>query len=84
MTPEMIEKFVGNGDNFVNPVRIHFKERASIDGFFVRGQDYKELKSKNFWRVVKADRASLWAQTKNLDLTRLYNGISFTKISGNS
>jgi hypothetical protein len=83
MTSEMIEKFVdkNNGDN--KPVRIHFKERSSIAGIFIKGQDYHELKSKNFWRIVKADVAGQWAESKNMGLTRLYSGLSFTKLSEN-
>ncbi|MBS1917188.1 MAG: short-chain dehydrogenase [Bacteroidetes bacterium] len=81
MTSELIEKFINKSESEYKPVRIHFKERASIEGIFVKGQDYKELKSKNFWRVVKADVAGEWAETKNIGLTRLYNGISFTKLS---
>jgi hypothetical protein len=84
MTSEMIEKFITNNDGDDKPVRIHFKERASFAGIFVKGQDYKELKSKNFWRILNANLAGEWAQTKNLNLTRLYNGLSFTKLTTNS
>jgi len=77
MTSELIEKFINKSEN--KPVRIHFKERASVEGIFVKGQDYKELKSKNFWRVIKTDFASEWVETKNMNLTRLYSGLSFTR-----
>ncbi|HEX4851824.1 MAG TPA: short-chain dehydrogenase [Puia sp.] len=84
MTSEMIEKFIDNNLGDDKPVRIHFKERASIAGIFVKGQDYKELKSKNFWRVIKPDFAHEWAKTRNMNLTRLYSGLSFTKLTENS
>jgi hypothetical protein len=81
MTSELIEKFIDNNDRDEKPIRIHFKERASIEGIFVKGQDYKELKSKNFWRVIKTDVAGEWAATKNMNLTRLYSGLSFTRLT---
>ncbi|HTS43699.1 MAG TPA: hypothetical protein VMH01_04830 [Puia sp.] len=84
MTSELIEKFINKNEGEDKPVLIHFKERASIEGIFVKGQDYKELKSKNFWRVVKADAAVEWAETKDMNLTRLFNGLSFTRLTENS
>ena len=83
MTIEMIEKFIFSNDVDNKPIHIHFKERSTIAGIFVKGKDYKELKSKNFWRIVKADAAKQWAETEDMNLTRLYNGLSFTKLSQN-
>ncbi|HTQ66886.1 MAG TPA: hypothetical protein VMI12_18970 [Puia sp.] len=84
MTSELIEKFINKNEAEDKLVLIHFKERTSIEGIFVKGQDYKELKSKNFWRVVKADAVAEWAETKDMNLTRLFNGLSFTKLTENS
>ena len=81
MTSEMIEKFIEENDLQGKSVRIHFKERGSIEGIFIKGKDYKELKSKNFWRIVKAEAANEWAKTEDINLTRLFNGITFTKLS---
>jgi hypothetical protein len=81
MTAEIIEKFLDKNEAEGKPVQIHFKERSSIAGIFVKGKDYNELKSKNFWRIVNNNVAGQWAQTKDINLTRLFNGLSFTKLS---
>jgi hypothetical protein len=81
MTPDMIEKFLhtkGKRDSFVN---IHFKERRTITGLFIQGNDYNELKSKNFWRVVNHTHIEEWNQTRNPELAKIFNGLSFTRLS---
>jgi hypothetical protein len=81
MTAEMIEKFLDNKAGKNEPVNIHFKERNTITGIFVKGRDYDEMKAKNFWRIVNANVAGDWDKTKDMGLSRLYNGLSFTKLS---
>ncbi|HLX93954.1 MAG TPA: hypothetical protein VKR32_19860 [Puia sp.] len=83
MTAEMIEHFIDHKDLDGKPVHIHFKERSTVDGIFVKGKDYDELKAKNFWRVLNSNMAGQWAKTKDVNLTRLFNGVSFTKLSEN-
>jgi hypothetical protein len=84
MTTEMIEKFVENANRKDNAVNIHFKERSTVTGLFIKSDDYNELKSKNFWRVVNQMNITEWKKTKNLDLARIFNGISFTRLSDES
>jgi hypothetical protein len=81
MTPEMIEKFVENRSRKDLAVNIHFKERSTINGVFIRTMDYQELKEKNFWRIVNEAKIEEWKKTRNLDLARIYNGGSFTRLS---
>jgi hypothetical protein len=81
MTPEMIEKIVENAQRKNALVRIQFKDRNTVSGTFIQGVDYEELKPKNFWRIVNESNLQEWKQTKNINLSRLYNGASFTKIS---
>lgn len=81
MTSEMIEKFVENKNRKGQPVNIHFKERSTITGLFIHGVDYDELKSKNFWRIVSNTYLDEWKQTKNMNLARLFHGLSFTRLS---
>jgi hypothetical protein len=81
MAPEMIEKFVENKNRKDIAVNIHFKERSTVTGLFIQGNDYKELKSKNFWRIVSNTYLNEWKQTKNMNLARIYNGMSFTRLS---
>ena len=81
MTSEMIEKFVESKTRKDTKVNIHFKERSTVNGLFVQGSDYKELKSKNFWRIVSSTSLDEWKQTGNFNLTRVFNGVSFTRLS---
>jgi hypothetical protein len=81
MTTEMIEKFIENKTRKDTTVKIHFKERSTVTGLFVHGVDYAELKSKNFWRIVSGSYVEEWKKTKDPNLVRIYNGVSFTRLS---
>lgn len=81
MTTEMIEKFVESKGRKDSAVNIHFKERSSVKGVFVHTADYDELKYKNLWRIVINSKIEEWNRTKNMDLSRIFNGISFTRLS---
>ena len=81
MTSDMIEKFVESKTRKDTKVNIHFKERSTVNGLFVQGSDYKELKSKNFWRIVNGMYVEEWKQTKDPNLARIYSGVSFTRLS---
>jgi len=81
MTSEMIEKFIENKNRKDASVNIHFKERSTVSGLFIQGSDYSELKSKNFWRIVSSTYLNEWNETKNINLARIYNGMSFTRLS---
>ncbi|HJS52979.1 MAG TPA: hypothetical protein VJ765_00505 [Chitinophagaceae bacterium] len=81
MTTEMIEKFIENKDRKNSTVQIHFKERSTVTGIFIRSADYGELKLKNLWRVVQHGRIEEWEKTKNVDLAKIFNGLSFTRLT---
>jgi hypothetical protein len=81
MTTEMIQKFIDNKDRKHSSVNIHFKERSAVKGMFVRTADYDELKYKNLWRIVINTKIEEWNRTKNMDLCRIFNGLSFTRLS---
>ena len=81
MTTEMIEKFFKNKNRKSTAVNIHFKERSSIKGMFIHSVDYDELKYKNLWRIVSSGKMEEWNKTKNMELSRIFNGISFTKLT---
>jgi hypothetical protein len=81
MTSELIQKFVENKNRKDAAVNIHFKERATVNGLFIRGVDYDELKSKNFWRIVSSTYLAEWNQTHNANLARIFNGVSFTRLT---
>ncbi|MBD0331042.1 MAG: short-chain dehydrogenase [Chitinophagaceae bacterium] len=78
-----MQKFLDNKTSIGNEyVRITFKKRDSIYGLFVKGHnDYKELKAKNFWRIVPQSQFDAYKQTKNLNLARIFNGFEFSKLT---
>ena len=81
MTSEMIEKFVESKSRKSIAVNIYFKERSSVKGMFIRTADYDELKSKNLWRIVSTAKIEEWNRTQNMDLPRIFNGLSFTRLT---
>lgn len=81
MTSEQIEKYVETSKRKNSKVSIHFKDRQTVSGVFIEGNDYSELKSKNLWRIVIETKYSQWKQNKDINLSRIFNGISFTRLS---
>jgi hypothetical protein len=81
MTIELIEKFIRDQSRKGTPVNIHFKERTTVCGIFIYGQDYNELRSKNLWRVVSKTNVPKWKENEDINLTRIFNGLSFTKLT---
>ena len=81
MTNDLIEKFIETGKRKNQQVNIHFKTRSTITGMFIHTDDYTELKSKNFWRIVPSSRLEEWKNTKDMSLSRLFNGTEFTRLS---
>ena len=81
MTPETIENFVTAKIRKGSKVNIHFKDRNTVTGLFIHTSDYDELKSKNFWRIVNKQHVDEWKETKNVNLARVFNGASFTRLS---
>ena len=81
MAPEQIEKYIEQRKNNGAMLTIHFKDRQTVTGMFVQMADYSELKSKNLWRVVRQSSLDEWKQTKNPNLNRIFNGMSFTRLS---
>ena len=84
MTSEQIEKYVEASKRKHSTVSIHFKDRQAVTGVFIEGNDYFELKSKNLWRIVIETKYSQWKQNKDINLSRIFNGISFTRLSEES
>lgn len=82
MTTEQIEKYIEQTKNAGALLTIHFKDRQTVTGMFIKMPDYSELKSKNLWRVVRQANLAEWQQTKNPNLNRIFNGMSFTRLSG--
>lgn len=81
MTPELISKFIENEQLPNKPVKIEFKKRNAVTGMFVKVNDYDELKSKNFWRIVSESNLEQWTKSRDINLVRIFNGTEFTKLS---
>ena len=88
MTTEQIERFVEpnaekekDKDNAYRSAKIFFKTRNTVEGVFIKAPDYVELKKKNFWRVVNATRLEEYRQSKDINLSRIFNGSEFTKLA---
>jgi hypothetical protein len=84
MTNDMIEKFVETKAKNNSKINIHFKQRDTVKGIFLRTSDYEELKSKNFWRILSVNKLEEWNRTKDNSLARIYNGAEFTRLSENN
>lgn len=80
----MIEKFIKSKIQKYAKVNIHFKQRDTVKGIFIDSNDYEELKSKNFWRIVSDAKAAEWERTKDNNLARIFNGAEFTRLSENN
>ena len=81
MTTDKIEEYIAHKKRKDSPVHIHFKDRNMVTGLFVQTHDYHDLKSKNLWRIVNNNHLKEWEKTKSIELTRIFNGLSFTRLS---
>jgi len=82
MTIEQIEKFLeGETVPQNKSMKIDFKKRNSIRGFIIKGNDYADLKTKNFWRIVTKANVEQWQKSKNVEFAKIYNGSEFTRLS---
>ncbi|WP_431215102.1 short-chain dehydrogenase [Puia sp. P3] len=78
MTVDQIERSIGaQSDNFS---RIVLKART-VEGIFIKAPDFAELKKKNFWRIVTVNKMEEYGQSKDLNLSRIFNGQEFVKIA---
>jgi hypothetical protein len=82
MTIEQIEKFIaGNKEEVKEPAKIFFKTRGTVEGVFIRTSDFVELKKKNFWRIVSSKNLTDYKESKDINLSRIFNGAEFTRLS---
>lgn len=82
MTTEVIAKFLETENIPTSKsVKIDFKKRNSLVGVFVKGTDYNDLKSKNFWRIVSAANIEEWNKSRNMNLAKIFSGTEITKLT---
>ena len=81
MTNEQIEKFLHEKYLDKTPVKVSFKTRSAVVGIFIKTNDYPELKSKNFWRIVNESNIERYQKSKDMNLARIFHGSEFTRLS---
>ena len=81
MTIEQIERFIGTESDCFS--KISLKART-VEGIFIKAPDFLELKKKNFWRIVSVTRLQEYQKSKDLSLSRIFNGQEFVKLSSKS
>ncbi len=81
MLSEQISKFIETEQQNNPTVKVEFKKRNTINGLFVKLNDYEELKAKNFWRLVTETNLADWHKTKDINNAKLFNGSEFTRLS---
>jgi len=81
MTNDAIIKQVEAKGNSDRPLNIHFRQRETIKGLFIKTEDYNDLKSKNLWQIVTNANIERWEKTKDMNLARIFNGVEFTRLS---
>jgi hypothetical protein len=81
MTNEEIDKFLGNKFEEERYVKISFKNREPIHGLFIRDNDFRELKAKNFWRIVTRKHFDDFKKSRDVKLAKIFNGSEFSKLS---
>lgn len=82
MNSEQIKNFVETKTTDKDKyVKVEFSKREPIYGIFITGADYKDLSSKNFWRIVTSKNFDAYNKTKDINLARIFNGSEFSKLS---
>ena len=82
MNPEQIKKFIDSKISLKNKyVKIEFSKREPIYGLFITDGDYKDLSTKNFWRIVTKKNFDAYDKSKDVNLARVFNGAEFSKLS---
>jgi hypothetical protein len=81
MTNAQIEKFLEQNYLEKAPVKVSFKTRKPLIGLFIKTADYGELKSKNFWRIVREVNIESYRKSKDMNLARVFSGSEMTKLS---
>ncbi|ANE53057.1 hypothetical protein [Flavisolibacter tropicus] len=83
MNIEDIQKFLDNKISTGNEqVKISFKKREAVYGLFIKEhKDYRDLKSKNFWRIVPLTQLETYQRTKDIGLAKIFHGSEFSKLT---
>lgn len=78
MTIEQIDRSINRDPDSLSKI---FLKARTVEGIFIKASDFLELRKKNFWRVVNITKVSEYQDSKDLSLSRIFNGQEFVKIS---
>ena len=78
MTIEQIERFIGTEPDRSSKI---FLKARTIEGIFIKAPDFLELKKKNFWRIVTVNKMEEYQNSRDIGLSRIFNGQEFIKLS---
>jgi hypothetical protein len=83
MNSEQIQNFLSKTASGKNQyVKINFQKREAIYGLFLTNErDYKDLSTKNFWRVVSRKNIDQYNKSGDVSLARIFNGSEITRLS---
>jgi len=83
MNSEQIQSFLSKNISAKDRyVKISFQKRETVFGLFLTEEkDYKELSSKNFWRIVTQKNFDQYNKSKDLSLSRIFNGSEISRLS---
>jgi hypothetical protein len=81
MHSEEIEKFLDKQKlTDGQSIKIDFKKRNTLYGIFLRTDDFRDLKSKNLWRIVVEPRIQEYQSSKDMSLSRIFNGVEISRL----
>jgi len=78
MTIEQIDRFLDADPNCFSKILLKVR---TVEGIFIKAPDFAELKKKNFWRIVTANKMDEYRRSKDLSLSRIFNGQEFVRLS---
>jgi hypothetical protein len=83
MNSEQIKNFLSKNVSTKDQyVKINFQKREAVYGLFVTDEkDYNDLSAKNFWRIVTQKNFDQYSKSKDVNLSRIFNGSEITRLS---
>ncbi len=83
MTPEAIHDFLEK-EKPSTLVKVEMKKRNPVKGMFIKTNDYDDLRTKNFWRILPETDLEKWEIKQDKNLLRIFNGSDFTRLTTNN
>lgn len=78
MTIEQIERFISGKPHRHSTIAL---KARTVEGIFIQAADFLELKKKNLWRIVTESKMEDYLKSKDINLSRIFNGQEFVKLA---